>query len=111
MENYRKKYKEYYGIDFSSDYHIHHIDLDRTNNDISNLILLPKGLHAKYHFYLSRMHAKDGLVSVSYKIDIWNGMTMDYDLMKGFCEAMQEINKWKLKKIELEMSRENMKVD
>lgn len=32
--NYRKYYKEYYGIDFGSEYDIHHIDFDRSNNDI-----------------------------------------------------------------------------
>lgn len=50
--NYRKYYKEYYGIDFGSEYDIHHIDFDRNNNSIENLLLLPKSLHNKYHFYV-----------------------------------------------------------
>ena len=47
--NYRKIYKKRYGIDFSADYEIHHIDMNRSNNDIENLILLPKELHRKLH--------------------------------------------------------------
>lgn len=48
-KNYRKLYKEYYKIDFGNDYEVHHIDLNHNNNDIRNLILLPKTLHRKYH--------------------------------------------------------------
>lgn len=51
--NYRKYYKDYYGIDFDSSYVIHHIDFDRSNNDINNLILLPSKLHSRYHFLLT----------------------------------------------------------
>lgn len=51
--NYRKYYKDYYGIDFDSNYVIHHIDFDRSNNDINNLILLPSKLHSRYHFLLT----------------------------------------------------------
>ena len=39
---YREKYKRYYRIEFSKEYVVHHIDFDRENNDISNLLLLPK---------------------------------------------------------------------
>ena len=46
--DYRKIYKDYYGIEFSSEYQIHHLDLDRTNNEIWNLLLLPKKLHQQY---------------------------------------------------------------
>ena len=43
--SYREKYKRYYGIEFGKDFVIHHIDFDRENNDISNLVLLPRELH------------------------------------------------------------------
>lgn len=47
--DYRRYYKQRYGIEFGSDYEIHHIDMNRSNNDIKNLILLPKELHHKIH--------------------------------------------------------------
>ena len=47
--NYRKLYKEHYCIEFGPEYAIHHIDGDRENNDISNLILLPESLHKRWH--------------------------------------------------------------
>lgn len=63
LKNYREKYKRYYGITFGKEYAIHHIDGNRENNDISNLLLLPTKLHSRYHasrdIFLS--YAKDGL--------------------------------------------------
>ena len=38
------------------DYAIHHIDLDRNNNDISNLQYLPKKEHAKLHAELNKQN-------------------------------------------------------
>lgn len=49
LKNYREKYKRYYGINFGKEFAIHHIDGDRSNNDIKNLLLLPADLHSKYH--------------------------------------------------------------
>ena len=51
LKNYRLKYKRYYGIDFDKNYVVHHIDENRSNNDISNLVLMPLELHSKYHAY------------------------------------------------------------
>ena len=51
LKNYREKYKRYYGIEFGTEYVVHHIDENRGNNSIDNLLLLPKELHSKYHTY------------------------------------------------------------
>lgn len=47
--NYRKYYADYFGIEIPKEYHIHHLDRDRNNNNIRNLILLPKEVHEKVH--------------------------------------------------------------
>lgn len=48
--NYRKLYENHYGINIPPEYDIHHIDFNRDNNKIDNLILLPKRLHRKLHW-------------------------------------------------------------
>ena len=54
--DYVNKYKEYLEIDFDSKkYQIHHIDTNRKNNKIYNLVLLPKELHQKYHKALNKL--------------------------------------------------------
>ena len=109
LKDYRAKYKRYYNIDFDSDYVIHHIDFDRSNNDIKNLLLLPKELHQRYHFYLSAMCGSDwksGKVEMKTKIS--------YDLMPytndeyiyGFLETVKECRKWLQYKDGLDIKKE-----
>ena len=47
--NYRKLYENHYGIKIPPDYDIHHIDGDRGNNAIENLVLLPRTTHEALH--------------------------------------------------------------
>ena len=49
MTDYKKLYAKTYGITWDADMEIHHIDRNRQNNDISNLILLPGYLHHELH--------------------------------------------------------------
>lgn len=53
MTDYKKLYAKTYGITWDADMEIHHIDRNRKNNDISNLILLPGYLHREMHIYLN----------------------------------------------------------
>ena len=47
--NYRKLYERHYGIKIPLGFHIHHIDGNRENNEIRNLILLPGKVHSELH--------------------------------------------------------------
>lgn len=105
LKDYRLKYKRYYGIDFNSDYVIHHIDLNHNNNDIDNLILLPKELHERYHFYLSFFGSYDGIINFNAKINVNFEGGHSYHLLK-LCETLEEIKKWKNYKLQLEMNRQ-----
>jgi hypothetical protein len=49
--DYRTKFKQHYKIDFDGSYVVHHIDGNRENNDIENLMILPFGLHRQYHIF------------------------------------------------------------
>ena len=49
MESYRKFYEKKLNIKIPKGYEIHHIDENRKNNQINNLVMLPKELHKKYH--------------------------------------------------------------
>ena len=49
MIDYKKLYAQTYGITWDADMVIHHIDRNRQNNNISNLILLPGYLHRELH--------------------------------------------------------------
>lgn len=50
MTDYLKFYARYYGITWDHQkFEVHHIDGNRKNNDIDNLLLIPKALHQRLH--------------------------------------------------------------
>lgn len=104
IENYRKKYKEYYGIDFNESFDVHHIDLNRTNNDIDNLILLPKKLHERYHKCLNEINGISDISKLK-TINVKNGCQFEYEALWRFCAVMEEISVWKAHKANLELRR------
>lgn len=98
LKDYREKYKRFYNIEFGAEYVVHHIDLDRTNNDISNLLLLPRELHAKYHLILNAISIcpqkpkADGFIDVrlsNFSITEYNAKM--FELLP---ETIAECRKW-----------------
>lgn len=89
-EDYRKKYKKHFNIEFGKEYAIHHIDFDRKNNNINNLLLLPRGLHNKYHACLSSCEGRDHKIS-GYIGDLKKGQLT---ALGNLANALKEIEKW-----------------
>lgn len=48
MVNYRRVWEKEYG-EIKEGYEIHHIDHNRENNNIENLVCLEKNIHKDYH--------------------------------------------------------------
>lgn len=113
--NYRKYYKDYYGIDFDSNYVVHHIDFDRSNNDINNLLLLPSKLHSRYHFFLNGFNSgksNKGVVCLDFKIVSECGSIPMFGIntMKNLCETMEEIDRWVRIKSDMDRAKYNKEV-
>lgn len=51
--NYREFYSKALNVKLSPLFDVHHIDFNRNNNDILNLVALPKWLHGRYHMCLT----------------------------------------------------------
>lgn len=106
LKNYRTKYKRYYGIDFGSDYVIHHIDGDHDNNDIENLLLLPSKLHSRYHWlktvFLSTFSSLNDFVAIkpSYGTNSYGS-----DVAQELRECIDECSKWVEYKNRLDMEK------
>lgn len=49
MQNYKKIYTSITKKPIPKGFDIHHIDMNRNNNSIENLVMLPKELHRQYH--------------------------------------------------------------
>lgn len=88
--NYRKFYANHYKITIPEGFDIHHIDEDRNNNDIHNLLLLPSKLHHQYHFYRSiAMEWNQGG-------DLYSQDMGSYSLnsVKSYCKVCKECKEW-----------------
>ena len=101
MRDYRQIYKDHYRVEFSRDYDIHHIDLNRENNEIDNLLLLPKKLHHQYHFaldYLTAMAKEEDypehLCMFSGKIEESGRISYKIGALKRFASALEECSAW-----------------
>ena len=103
--DYRKYYKDYFVIDFDDDMVVHHIDFDRRNNTIDNLLLMPKQLHAKYHFAVCNLGGTskgifDGNIRVPNKAGTHKAW-----MFKMLADSLMEIEKWSYLKDQLEIAR------
>ena len=61
------------GIKLDSSDDVHHKDEDFTNNDISNLEVIPHGEHQKFHNPV-KYHDKEAVCEVCGKTFIWTGI-------------------------------------
>lgn len=99
IKKYRSFYKKYYKIDFDNNFDIHHIDLNHDNNDINNLMLLPKKLHNKYHWLLNSVNNDDNNIfqktfNSIIQSSILNGDNYNLKSIKELVEVIQECNIW-----------------
>lgn len=99
--DYRKYYAEYYGIEIPDGFDIHHIDGDRENNNIDNLIMLPSKLHHKYH--MTRKFAENFDTTISFE----RCLSCEPKMAKQFYEVFIEIGKWFIEKSNMESNNKN----
>ena len=96
MCTYRNLYKKHYGIDFDDSLEVHHINGNRKDNEINNLILLPKELHQQYH----------KIIKLSTSITInWNLTTFEIQLLEEVSKIMDQIDPWKTYKKLLDLEQ------
>lgn len=98
MKNYRKIYEEALGIKIPEGHEIHHIDFDRNNNTIKNLISLPKELHQRYHSILKEVYKielgiQTQIPSLLQTGRGWSVKDMGHTLIE-FGEIIEEIWHW-----------------
>ena len=86
--DYRKKYKDYFKIQFGKEYDIHHIDFNHKNNDIENLLLLPKDLHQRLH----KVKINYGPFLDKRQMNVFGGITSQLGC-SIMADAMLEISK------------------
>ena len=93
-----------YGITWDNDLEIHHIDRNRDNNDISNLILLPDYLHHELHnclqeaLFLSEQESARDLVERMTRGILNYGNSYDLETFMHLSSVLSECKRWGLLK-------------
>lgn len=93
--NYVKFYKKALDIDFdSSTYEVHHLDFDRTNNSIANLLLLPKKLHRKYHMTKEILAATPCVMTIQSSLTGYSYLEEHIKALRDYADVVDECRKW-----------------
>jgi hypothetical protein len=113
MTDYRRIYEKAFGITWDRKlYEVHHIDQNRQNNDISNLLLLPKELHQRLHYRLYSIELiKDmTLIEVIRTLasKAQSTVSMCYYDLSRVIDYMDEVSFWVMLK-EFRYSKERMR--
>ena len=104
MKDYKKYYAQYYNIEWDSNlFDVHHIDRNRNNNNIRNLVLLPKGLHRELHKVYNELDrvltsTNDLLLIVAKESLNPYGGYMVSDAISNYLYILTTCGKWGLKK-------------
>lgn len=90
--NYREYYKKYFNIELDSKFEVHHIDGNRDNNKINNLLLLPSQTHFNFH-QTSRFFSTFKEVSPDL-IRLQKSSTYDIEQLEIYISAICEIKRF-----------------
>lgn len=90
--NYRKIISKHYHVDLTSEYDVHHIDGNRENNCIENLMVLPSTLHKRYHFL------KGIVASKQFPVEVYSSFANSeiyyLEAARRFIETLEQCNQW-----------------
>ena len=96
-DSYRKIYERLIGK-VPDGYHIHHIDKNRGNNNIENLLMLPGGLHNRYHASLATIETIHEIIPIKGIVSVMDGgNALNYYILntvEKFLKIQSECGMW-----------------
>lgn len=96
--DYRKFYEREIGTKVAPHFHIHHLNLIKSDNDISNLVAIPRGLHMRYHRLLTNYNSYIQMINGKLCSPINSGIDgydMDRTANAAFLDAFVKLNECK----------------
>lgn len=94
--SYRSIYEKMINQKIPKGYEIHHIDMNRNNNQFANLVMLPKKLHQNYHRTLEHLKYQEHIeVKIKSVLENGNGINSNYlRALEDFVNVWEECSKW-----------------
>jgi len=109
IERYKQFYKSNFFVDIDNDkFVVHHIDFDRGNNDISNLLVLPAALHKRYHTALAEIPRHEVYIPYRIVTNRLNSESFNYGLLRDYMEVYAECMKWMERKEKADLAFERV---
>lgn len=102
--NYRKFYEKEVCF-IPKNFVIHHLDSNRENNDLKNLLMLPKELHNRYHFYKNLLENQLEMFTITETDFIYN-VKKYTDLVKKMEVVLIECSNWQTYKTDILLRKE-----
>ena len=90
--SYRKIYELELNDKVPDDFDVHHIDLNHKNNDIRNLIAIPKSLHQNFHKCINNIERER--IKCDFEFEDLYKVGGNYSL--EWCEIIQELGEYLL---------------
>jgi len=95
MINYRKFYEKELGIKIPKDFDVHHLDYNRENNDLHNLVAIPKNLHKSFHLSLYNIWKIDASLEPLGVLQSGNAYFENaLELLNTYSEDRRKVSSW-----------------
>lgn len=92
MQNdYKSIYVRNTGEEIQEGYVIHHIDFNKKNNHIENLVAIPKRLHGQYHYFITLLN-QYFILSDAYGGELTQKNKLRLDSPSGYIDEMEDGN-------------------
>ena len=97
---YRQKLFDYYGLTAQGreNFAVHHIDMNRNNRAMSNMLLLPDNLHRRYHRVLRQLGCNsEGMIDIkvySNKPDKFKNTEKAIRFFQDYLKIREEMEIW-----------------
>jgi hypothetical protein len=109
IERYKQYYSKHFFVDIDNDkFHVHHIDFDRENNDMGNLLVLPAALHRRYHAVLAEIDKNEAYVPYAICTNRVTSESFNYALLCEYMEVYAKCEEWMGRKEEADMEFERV---
>ena len=98
--HYRKIYENHLKQKIPKGFEVHHIDLNHYNDDITNLVAIPKKLHTEFHKYINSIENRRVINDFHFRdlYKVGGNCDLDWDLITSdlihLLPIMKEISKY-----------------
>lgn len=93
--DYRNIYADYFGVKIPDGFIIHHIDENRDNNEIPNLLMMPDALHRKWHSIKKECKRSQMMESLDYMFGIDNiSFPIAASIIEEYIKIRWEVQDW-----------------